>query len=368
MSAASSLVLHTATSAARTRVVRPTELSFDQLAAWKETVAVDPALRSPFFQPEFTQAIARVRDDVEVAVIEEEDVPVAFFPYQRGKSGFGLPVGGKLNDFHGMIGKLPESLSLQAILKQCNLASWSFDHLLDSQAHLASSPVRRSASRYIEFSNGWAAYQESRIQAGSSIIRETRRKQRKLARDFGEIRFEFDADEDLVFDQLLSWKSAQRRKTKTFDVLQMDWARRVLENLRTVQSEQFRGCLSALYAGDQLIAAHFGLISKDVLHLWFPAYCVQFANYSPGVGLMLKMVEEAEERGITRFDLGKGEERFKQRLANGSMDVLQGAVSCSAWANCCSHVYGFARKRAGQLPFQGLVKRSKRWLDSWVYR
>ncbi|MBA2115408.1 GNAT family N-acetyltransferase [Bremerella alba] len=368
MGATTLLAQQRITSHVRTLVLRPSQLTSDQLLAWKEAVTADPSLQSPFYQPEYTLAVGQVRDDVHVAVIEQQDKPVAFFPYQRGTSGLGLPVGGKLNDFQGIIGRIPESLSIQAILKECGLFSWAFDHLPDTQSALMSSCFGVTGSSYIDFSGGWEAYQADRAQAHSSIIRETKRKQRKLARDVGDIRFVFESEDDSVFEQLLQWKSAQRRKTSTFDVLQMDWARRVLDKLRTIQNDQFRGCLSALYAGDRLIAAHFGLNSHKVMHLWFPTYNVEFASYSPGVSLMLNMLKEAEARGISRFDLGKGDERFKQRLANGAANICQGAVTANAWAKYCNNVYGIARNRFRQLPFRGLLRNSKRWFDTWLYR
>ncbi|PQO25696.1 hypothetical protein C5Y96_23035 [Blastopirellula marina] len=368
MGAASLIVQPRMTSHVQPIVLTPGQLTFEQIAAWKDILATDSSLQSPFYFPEYTQAVGSVRDDVYVAVIEEDDTPVAFFPYQRGSAGLGLPVGGKLNDFQGIIGTIPDTLSIQSILKECGLYSWAYDHLPDTQTDLMHSCSRVSASPYIDFSDGWKAYQDNRAQAHSSIIRETKRKERKLARDVGSVRFAFQSEDDQVFEQLLEWKSAQRRNTNTFDVLQMDWARKVLENLRTVQTDQFRGCLSAMYAGDKLIAAHFGLISNTVMHLWFPAYNVDFSSYSPGVCLMLNMLEEADARGITRFDLGKGDERFKQRLSNGATNVCQGAITSSTFANYCNSFYGMARDGVKQLPFRGLLRSSKRWFDTWMYR
>lgn len=368
MGAASLIVQPKMTSHVQPIVLTPGQLTFEQIAAWKAILAEDSSLQSPFYYPEYTQAVGQVRDDVRVAVIQEDNIPVAFFPYQSGSAGLGLPVGGKLNDFQGIIGKIPDGVSIQSILKQCGLFSWAFDHVPDTQSDLGHFCSSVSASPYIDVSDGWKAYQEDRARAQSSIIRETKRKERKLARDVGNVRFEFQTEDDHVFEQLLEWKSAQRRNTKTFDVLQMDWARKVLENLRAVQTDHFRGCLSAMYAGDKLIAAHFGLISHTVMHLWFPAYNVEFSSYSPGVCLMLNMLEEADALGFKRFDLGKGDERFKQSLSNGVTNVCQGAVTSGTLANYCNSFYGMARNGVKQLPFRGLLRNSKRWFDTWIYR
>ena len=42
----------------------------------------------------------RVRDDVQVGLIERDGRPVGFLPFRRGASSIGSPVGGRLNDFH----------------------------------------------------------------------------------------------------------------------------------------------------------------------------------------------------------------------------------------------------------------------------
>ena len=61
-------------------------------------------LISPYFDIEFTKAVARVRSDVEIAIIKNSaDEIVGFLPYQRVGRNHAEPVGGRLNDVHGMI-------------------------------------------------------------------------------------------------------------------------------------------------------------------------------------------------------------------------------------------------------------------------
>ena len=75
--------------------------------------------------------------------------------------------------------------------------------------------------------------------------------------------------------------------------------------------------LSLLYAGDQLIAGHFGMRSPTTWHYWFPSYDNAFAKYSPGVMLLLKMAEVAPAMGIRIIDMGCGLHSYKERLMNG---------------------------------------------------
>src|SRR5436190_15608567 len=86
------------------RLYVPTDLSPAQWERWSELQRENRGLQSPYFRPEFTQAVARVRSDVEVAVFQAHDQVVGFLPFQRGPLNMGKPVGGKLCDFHGCIG------------------------------------------------------------------------------------------------------------------------------------------------------------------------------------------------------------------------------------------------------------------------
>src|SRR5207344_1830917 len=85
------------------RLTRPQQLAPMEIAAWDELQRGHAAFESPYFRPEFTQAVAAVRDDVEVAVIDQDGRVAGFFPFQRSSLNLGKPVAGKLNDFHGLL-------------------------------------------------------------------------------------------------------------------------------------------------------------------------------------------------------------------------------------------------------------------------
>ena len=86
------------------------------------------------------------------------------------------------------------------------------------------------------------------------------------------------------------------------------------------------GVLSVLYVGERPIAAHFGLRSRTVLSCWFPAYDPEFAKYSPGLVLHLRMAEAAAAAGIGMLDLGRGAAEYKDALKTGELTVHEGAV------------------------------------------
>src|SRR5436853_7852559 len=84
---------------------------------WKHIQDTSSDLASPCFAPEFAQAAAAARDDVEVALIEEDGSPSAFFPFQRGKRRRGIPAGGIGSGYQGMICRPGLSCDLQELLK-----------------------------------------------------------------------------------------------------------------------------------------------------------------------------------------------------------------------------------------------------------
>jgi CelD/BcsL family acetyltransferase involved in cellulose biosynthesis len=65
------------------RVVPGRALPAELAARWDELQRGNPTLSSPYFRPELTQVAAAVREDVEVAVLEQQGVPQAFLPFQR---------------------------------------------------------------------------------------------------------------------------------------------------------------------------------------------------------------------------------------------------------------------------------------------
>ena len=67
----------------KVEVILATDLQPVHLAAWNDILRQQPALDSPFFTPEFVQAVASARRDVEVALLHDHDRLAGFFAFQR---------------------------------------------------------------------------------------------------------------------------------------------------------------------------------------------------------------------------------------------------------------------------------------------
>jgi CelD/BcsL family acetyltransferase involved in cellulose biosynthesis len=306
-------------------LIAATQLDASLQATWRALQASHPALRSPYFAPEFTLAVAAVQPGVRIAVIEDGARVVGFFPHQA-RWGIGRPVGAPLSDHHGVVCAPGTRWDWQALLRASRLASWHFDHLPREQA-----PPERACipaeSPALDLSRGMAAYLAARRASGVRSLGEFERKARKLAREVGPLRFEAHTQDAQVLATVLRLKSQQCQRTGTPDFFARSWTRALVESIGTMQHPHFAGRLSALYAGDQLVGAHLGMRSATVWHWWFPVYSHAMAPYSPGAQLLLHVAQAAADAGCGLLDLGKGDDAYKRTFADCSLPLSEGWVA-----------------------------------------
>ena len=310
------------------RVVSNEALVDSERARWADLQDADSRLASPFFSPEFTACVAAVRRDVFVAVIHQGDRIVGFFPFQRnGRTG--LPVGGARSNYEGVILEAGVELDPRMLLRSCGLVRWRFQHLPVEQATFRRFIKVVAGSPYVDLSGGFEAYAEGRRRAGSNVVVDTERKARKLAREVGALRFVPMSDDSDVLLQLLHWKSSQYRRNGMVDTFAAKSNVDLLERVHAVRTERFAGTLSALYAGDRLVAANMGMRSHHTWHDWFPAYDQEMGRYSPGLILFLRMIHAMPRLGLRVLEFGPGGEAYKQRLMTGEFRLAEGTAAAT---------------------------------------
>jgi len=307
-------------------VVDADQITSEQSAAWRTLQRAYPEFDSPFFHPGFTECAAAVRTDVEVAVLEQDGQPVGFFPYQRGRGDIGVPVGGKLSEFHGVIAPPELPWKADELLAACRLKAWYFDHLIAGQIPFGEFHLADAASPYMDLRGGFDAYLERRADSGLTTYKQTLRKARKLGREVGEVRFEYFDTDPASLDKLIRWKTEQHIRTNRVPVFRCDWLCRLLQVVQHSEAEGFQGVCSTLSVGKRLIAVHLGLRSQNALHMWFPAYDRDFEKYSPGLILLVQIAKACTERGIGRIDFGPGPERYKSSFKTGALPLWKGVA------------------------------------------
>ena len=337
------------------------QLTADQLAAWSRFQSADPKLHSPYFRPEFAQAVETVRKDVEVAVLEVDGAPAGFWPFQRTRWNTAKPVGGRMSDFQGVVGQKGLRWNAEELIRGCGLAAWDFDHLLAWQQSFRANHWKTAPSPYMDLSGGFNCYRST---AHAQTISQALRKRRKLEREIGPLRLEAHTADPSIFKTLIYWKTKQYHSTGASNIFALGWTVALLENIFCQQHESFSGVLTALYAGEQLAAVHFGMRSKHVLHCWFPAYNQSLHRYSPGLVLWIELARSAATLGIRRIDLGKGAEQYKSSLMSGSVDVAEGFVACRPMARFLRHGSRDARALVRSLRLGNLARLLRR-IHAW---
>lgn len=307
-------------------VIRPEELTTEQIGIWAGLQARNPALMSPYFCPEFTLAVGRVRRDTFVAIIEDAGAIAGFFPFQMRAFGLGVPIGGPLSDYQGAIAGPDQAIDTFTLLRGCGLTSFKYSNLLVSQAALHGRDETIEPSHVIDLSQGYDAYVDERRKSGSQVFTKTQRQRRKLEREIGELRWVLKDTDPRTLAAVIDWKRQQYRRTRAVDGFGYGWTEALIKDLHRMDEPQFGGVLSSLWIGDRLIAGHMGMRSRTVWHHWYPIYDPELGKYSPGQILLLKMIESCTDLGVNTIDLGKGNYEFKLRLADRATDVADGYV------------------------------------------
>lgn len=340
----------------RYHVVPMNDIAANELSAWSNIQQQVEWLDSPYFRPEYSQAVAAIRDDVYVCVIEDGNNPVGFFPFQRTSLGMGVPVGGPLSDFHGVISTADAGWNVRDLLRACRLSSWDFNHLVVEQPQFQPSHLQVDDSPYMDLSMGLEHYIAERNAAGTDEVRQAMRKLRKLERELGPVRFVPHTTDPVVFEQLMSWKQDQYLSCGVTNVLAFPWVRSLLLRILCKESPLFAGMLSAVYVGDHLISAHLGMRTDKVLHAWFPAYDKGFSRWSPGTLLMILMAQGAGVLSLKRMDLGKGPEEYKRRLMSGARRVATGSVESQSSVRMIRQAYRNTRDWVRASPLRSTVQ------------
>ncbi len=310
----------------RIDVIHPADMSPTDIELWGELRARTAAVANPFMSSEFCQAVGRVRPGARVAVVRQDGEPAGFFPFERARWGRGRAIGLGVSDCQGAVLHPDLHVDPHELMRASSLTVWEFNHLESSQDLFLPFATGRFASPVIDLTSGYAHYENLLRTRSRKFLKSTLAQDRRLARQAGPLKFVFDERNPAALRTLMAWKSAQYRRTGRRDRFAQDWIRNLVRNLADTTTPACSGVLSVLYAGDRPVAAHFGMRSRTVLSYWFPAYDRDFATFSPGLVLQLRLIEAAAAAGIEMLDLGRGDAAYKDSLKTRELVVHEGAL------------------------------------------
>lgn len=308
-------------------VVRPGDLGEAEVALWRDLQLSTPTLDNPFLSIEFALAVDRLRSYARVAVVEDAGKVVAFLPFERHSFGIGKPLGSWLTTCHGLIAEPGLELCGRTLLRACGLSVFDFDHMVAGQPTFAPFESAVRPVPIMDLTSGFETYVAHVREHSPKNYKTIRYKERKLAREHGEVRLEWRATDAGTMRTLTAWKSDQYRRTGRVDRFAQPWIVELIEQMHATDTPSFGGVLTMLYAGDTPVAGHFGLRTHHTLVGWFPAYDPEFARYSPGIMHHLHMAEQAASHGLGQVDMGKGGREYKGWLKSGVIHVSEGRVS-----------------------------------------
>lgn len=332
----------------RVECVSPLALEAQDVARWRDALAADAELTSPYLTPEWAQLVARHRGDVSVAVFRDEHGSAAgFLPVQLSSSHAAMPVGGPICDYQAFIGSAGVDLSLA--VRELGVGR------IDLTAGLANNAVAdyllaHDAGHVVRFAHGWQGWCDQRAAAGSKTILRTRKKLSKLTRDLGgDVAIDPFSTDAEAFETLLRWKRAQMKRTGVTDIFEHAWIDSVVRDCFAwpAADPDFGGAMFVLRVKGQPAAVLFCLRAGRALHAWFVAHDANLAVHSPGLILFVEAIRAAAEAGFTEMDLGPGDYAFKQSLANHARPIGAGFIGRPSFS---------AAYKAAQFQMRALVE------------
>ena len=308
-------------------VIAADRISAGLRESWLALLRANPKLDSPYFHPGFTESLVSNRRQVWLAVLMADGAPKLLLPFQR-RGSRGQPAGTSMSDFHAPIAAPGTTFDASGFMRVAELGTLHFKNWLNDNPapDFAQYGLREATAPYLDVEGGAAAYKSRLSARNKEVFADTLRSGRKLEREVAPLRFEWQAPLS-VLDTLFEWKSRQYRETGAMDFFADESNRRYFQELLQRRGDSaFEGVLSALWAGEKLLAVHAGMRAGPVLHWWFPTYNTEFSRYSPGRLLITKHIEQADTLGLKRIDLGKGDEPYKRWLMTGEAPLLEGVI------------------------------------------
>ncbi|MDP1632734.1 MAG: GNAT family N-acetyltransferase [Caulobacter sp.] len=307
----------------------PSALSAGDLAAWQALIVAQPVFGNPLLSPDFALAVGAVRDDARVTVYRRGDQVVGVLPHHRRPGGLARPLGAPLSDYHALVGTPDAGLDGARALSLAGLSAFRFTGLIDPHGVFAATSAGQAPGFSITLDGAADAYLESLRAASPKRFKNWRRLDNRLQREVGPVRIEASQD-PAVFDLILDWKRQQLVRTGVADFLRPDWTRALLSNLAGSRGA-LGGLTLTMWAGDTLVAGHFGVTRNGWYHPWIASTNPAMTGYSPGQTFLMRAIAAMPDLGLTTYDLGPSHDHYKRHYATVTCEAGEGtAVAATA--------------------------------------
>lgn len=187
----------------------------------------------------------------------------------------------------------------------------------------------------------------------SGASRKKMRKKAETLASFGIVRFaraDTAPESRRVLDTFFEQKSARLRAQGIANVFDDPDVRRLLEAAVVAPAAGYSPPVEiySLSVNDEVIATMAGMVAGDRFSAMFSSIASdRFATESPGEQLLLHLVRDCCVRGLTTFDLGVGEARYKYMLCGDVEPLFDSFIGLSPAGRVLAPVarWGSALKR-----------------------
>lgn len=324
-------------------ILKPlSDLSPDELEAWQAFRRDDRALASPYFALGYLRAVEKARPGIEVLCWSDGATPTGFLPLRRAALGLARPVGGPMDDLHGVIAPAGQTLDIPQAMRSVGLGGYAFSAAPYTQVRHGLIGHCGEGNHIIDLSAGPDTYFAQRGAASRSFKR-LRSKARRLIKDQG-VEVRHDTHDPAAFNRMIELKQLALAEAGHLDLFSLDWPRKALEAIAASTATDARGVLSTLHMDGRLAAVTFNMRSEDVLHYWFPAYEPDLADSQAGNALLFSLVDWAAAEGIREIHLGLGAAQYKVMMGSYAMPVRIGETAVGRGAKLFSTFAAKARR------------------------
>lgn len=93
--------------------------------------------------------------------------------------------------------------------------------------------------------------------------------------------------------------------------------------------------LTILYNGDEIVACHYGMIYGTSILFHTPVINIKYLEYSPLKSLIYEIISFSSNNGLQIFDMGLGDESYKDGFTNDYRRIYQNYFPVSFKGNVC---------------------------------
>ena len=290
--------------------LHPKDLTAADSTAWLRLAETEVGYASPLLGPDFAKAVGVVREDARVCIWRRDGRAVGFLAYHWRPGGHARAIGAPFSDYHGPVAE--PGLDCGAALKAAGLAAFRFTSLIDPAGVFAGGVSARTEAFVVELAGPAEAYLDNLRAASPKRFKNYRRLDHKLDREVGPLRIVAPDRSAVAFEQLIAWKRDQMVRTGVHDVLNVEWTRKLMRNLFESQVGNLHGMMINLYAGDRLVAGHFGVRRGGAYHPWIASTDPGLAAWSPGQVFLGRAINAMDDLCLTTYDLGPTHDHYKR--------------------------------------------------------